>query len=121
MKKLMLVLFVLFLSGCTEFVAGAAAGATAMKKMAEDAQTEFIATVNELNAEKAKYDALIAEVSDTDVKAALEALIDQQTVDALDKLGKTDWKDPKVAGGYILALASLITAGYQKKRRMEGV
>ena len=109
----------LALSGCIEeFVAGFGAGAAAMETMANDVQADFIETVNKLNAEKAKYEELIAQVQDAEVKEALQKLIDEQTLEAIEDIGNTDWSDPKVLGGYGLALASLLTAGYQKKKRM---
>ena len=104
-------------TGCPEFATGFATGAAAIKKMGDDAQAGFIKSVNTLNAEKAKYDALIESIDDAGVREALEALVNEQTREKLNELGKTDWTDPKVVSGYALAAAGLLTAAYQKKRR----
>jgi len=105
---------------CAEpFLGGFVAGTAASVKLGQDAQAEFIASVNTLNVEKAKYDTLIAEIKDTKVREALQTLVNNQTAETLEALNKTDWKDPKVLAGYIAALASLGVAGYQKKKRVD--
>lgn len=117
------VLLVLFLlggcvSGC-EFLAGFGSGAVAMQVLAEDAQKKFIATVNEVNAEQAKMQELIDQIEDAELKAALQGYLNEETAAAIEKLKKADWKDPAVWGGYSLALMSLLTAAYQKKKRID--
>ena len=120
MKKLIaLLMLCLFVGGCTEFLVGVGTGLTAAEQLAQDAQVGLIESVNALNVEKAKYDTLIAKVQDSSVKEALEALINDETRVTLEGLRATDWKDPKVVSGYALALAGLLTAGYQKKKRTD--
>jgi len=115
-----LVYLLIFVSGCVEpFAAGVATGATAMEKLAEQSQSDLIATVNEMHAKKAEYDAIIDSIEDAATKEALQTLIDKQTIEAIEKLSEADWKDPKVISGYALALLGLVTAGYQKKQRVE--
>lgn len=121
MKKLIIgcILFcLLFVGGCEPFAQGFFAGTVAMKKIGDDAQKEFIESVNALNVETAKYNALIEQIEDTEVKSALKALINEQTREQLEALNSTSWKDPKVIGGYGVGLISLIIAAYQKKQRM---
>ena len=121
MKTIVLIALLCFVAGCVEpFTAGVASGATAAKMLADSSQKSFIESMNKLNAEKAEVDKLIDEIEDSEVKEALKALVDKQTIEELEKLGKTNWKDPKVSGGYALALVSLLAAAYQKKKRIDG-
>ena len=119
-STIVLVIMLVFMTGCLEeFSGGFTAGATAMKVLAEQSQADLIDSINAINAEKAEIDALIEEIEDVDLKGALTTLVDEQAVEAINDLKSADWSDPKVAGGYIAAVLALLTAGYQKKKRME--
>jgi Sec-independent protein translocase protein TatA len=119
--KYLVLLIILFCAGCIEeFGAGLGTGMAAMKKLSEDAQRDFVASVNDLNAERARIDAEIAKIQDVEVREAIEALVDEQTTEAIKELTETDWKDPKVLTPWILALLGGVTAGYQKKKRTDG-
>jgi len=110
----------LFVSGCLEYAAGVGTGVTAMQTMADNAQKEFIVSINQLNEEKAQIDTLIDKIENVEIRQALEVLIDEQTVESIEQLGETAWKDPKVISGYLLALGGIVTAAYQKKMRSNG-
>ena len=114
-----LIVLLLFVGGCSEFLVGVGAGLTAAEQLAQDAQVGLLESVNALNAQKAELDTFIAKIKDSDVKEALEALVSDETRVALESLRTKDWKDPKVVSGYALALAGLLTAGYQKKKRID--
>ena len=119
-STIVLILVLAFTTGCLEsFSGGFTAGATAMKVLAEQSQAELIETINTVNAKKAEIDALIGEIEDVDLKGALTTLVDDQAVDAINDLKPANWSDPKVSGGYIMALIAMLTAGYQKKKRVE--
>ena len=64
--------------------------------------------------------AVINQIEDSELKTALQTILDEQTLHALENLDKTDWKDPVTLGGYGLAALASLTAGYQKKKRMDG-
>ena len=127
MKKLLISLVLLFaglffLAGCGEpFLTGFATGAAASKVIAEKAQAEFNASVADLQIEKEKMDLLIDGVQDSELKAYLQAIVDKETVENIEKLKSVDWKDPVVLSGYGLALLSALTAGYQKYQRSKKV
>lgn len=50
----------------------------------------------------------------------LYTFFDERAEQALENLGKTNWKDPAVLSGYGLALIAGLIAAYQKKKRMGG-
>ena len=106
-------------SGTEPFVGGFISGVGAMKVMADQTQQEFNQAVELLQHEKAEIDQLIDQLPDDPAKAALKAWVDDQTLEHIEELRETDWKDPKVLSGYGLALISLLTAGYQKYQRTQ--
>jgi hypothetical protein len=126
-KKMLFVLMVCTMgcfvfSGCVEpFLAGFGAGAVAVQELGQNAQADLIATVNEMNAKKSEYEAFINQIEDVDLKAGLQSILDEQTVEALKDLKETDWKNPVTSGGYGLALIGVLTAAYQKYQRTKGI
>ena len=64
------------LSGCTEYAAGFGSGATAMKIMSDEAQENFIAAVNELNATTALIEGEIDGIALPSVKPETVATVE---------------------------------------------
>jgi len=103
MKKLALTICLIvvaaILSGCTEYAAGFGSGATAMKIMNDEAQENFIAAVNELNATTALLEG--------EVDSIVMPSIKPETTAAIKSL-KGREKDPVTW----IALASLLTNAF---------
>lgn len=103
MKKLVsticLIVLAVILSGCTEYAAGFGSGATAMKIMSDEAQENFIAAVNELNATTALIEGEIDGVALPTIKP--------ETTTAIESLRGRE-KDPVTW----IALASLLTNAF---------
>lgn len=103
MKKLVsticLIVLVAILSGCTEYAVGFGSGATAMKIMSDEAQENFIAAVNELNATTALIEDGIDGVALPSIKP--------ETTAVLESLRGRE-KDPVTW----IALASLLTNAF---------
>ena len=110
-----------FCASCTEpFVAGFGTGVATMAAAAEQSKTEFNKSMEKLNAEKAEIDKLIDKVDDADTKAYLQSFADEQTAKKIAELNEKGWTDPVTLAGYILAIGSTFTAGYQKYKRIKG-
>ncbi len=73
MNKLVIIIFILLLTGCVEpYSAGVLTGAAAMKKLSVDAQANFRTALNELEAETQKIkDAVV--ISPKTLEAISEA------------------------------------------------
>jgi len=82
------------IAGCSDFVTGAATGALAAQKLAEDAQTDFIEAVIAVNAETRELNAGLEELVKPETKQALESIKDKA-------------KEPV----WWIALASLLAGG----------
>jgi len=94
-----LIVLAVALSGCTEYAAGFGSGATAMKIMSDEAQENFIAAVNELNAATALIEDGVDGIALPSVKP--------ETTAAIESL-KGREKDPVTW----VALASLLTNAF---------
>ena len=104
MKKLMVVLILVFCAGCgEEFAAGMATGVAAMKKMSDDAQNKFIVAVNELNTETERLNSEIGAVKDIDI----DSFIKPETRNAISSLEAN--KDNPMSW---VALASMLAGGF---------
>ncbi len=103
MKKLALTICLIVLaaalSGCAEYAAGFGSGATAMKIMSDEAQDNFIAAVNELNATTALIEGEVDGIALPSVKP--------ETVAATESL-KGRERDPVTW----IALASLLANAF---------
>lgn len=104
------VVLAVLLAGCgQEFGLGFGTGAAVMAKMAEDAQEDFIAAVDAIDAQAADLNALAASYS-------TKGLIKPETVAAIEKV--KGFKDNPVAWVAIAeALAIAFGAGVLKKKK----
>lgn len=103
MILLLLVMVCLASTGCQEYAAGTATGATAMAALLEDSQNDFIEAVNALNEETAKINDAITEVEGA-------VLVKPETLEALEEL-KERGKDPITWIAAVSILANVFGIG----------
>lgn len=115
---LCLICCLFFVGGCGEpFLTGFGTGVAATEAIAQARQAELNKAIDNLNTKKLEIDSLIEQVDDSELKNLLQTFVNQETLEKVEQLKTTDWKDPKVIIGYGLALAAALTAGYQKYQR----
>jgi len=127
MKKYLIITMLLFVSvcvsGCSEFMAGVGFGASIIKELeikAAQEKAEAEAALAKLRAEKESIEALVAQIKDSDIKEVLTELLDPNVPVVLDKV-KDSVNEPEDYISYGIALIGIITAYYQRRKRMRGL
>jgi len=109
MRYIFLLLMLFVLCGCNEFAGGFGAGAAAMKRLSDDAQADFVESVELLNAATAENEAAAGAAGEY-----VGGLVKPETIRAIASL-KGREKDPATW----IALFSLLANGVWAGRAIE--